>query len=225
MLIPILFQYVFGTFDLQWYMTQNLLLVYSVIFMGYFRFQTVLPASMFWLMASAMPILEYHRDPGRESTLRMIHYFTLSLNMHFISSFLPGQFSVSELFIFASLNAFYTTFGLDGLLEIEKKRFIAGCNVSNVIAFGPWYVLNMTGLCFLIIHKIFLKLDGTDPASTKKMVFAICLSLGFVLSIMMVKPFNEFEYFWDFAVKSVFYEGGVLILYMLFLLVLGSMAI
>ena len=82
--------------------------------------------------------------------------------MEGISQFLPGQFSVSELFIFCSLNAFYTTFGLDGLLEIEKKKFIAGCNVSNIIVFGPWYVLNMTGLCFVILHRFFLKADGQN---------------------------------------------------------------
>ena len=225
MLIPILFQYVFGTFDLQWYMIQNLLLVYSVIFMGYFRFQTTLGPSVFWLMASSMPILEYYREQNRETTLRIIHFLVLSLNMEGISRFLPGQFSVSELFIFCSLNAFYTTFGLDGLLEIDKKRFIAGCNVSNIIVFGPWYVLNMTALCFVIIHRFFLKADGQNTVSTKKTLFTVCLIVGFILSFMMVHPFNRFEYVWDFLVESVIKEGGAVLVYMLLVLVMGFMVI
>ena len=132
---------------------------------------------------------------------------------------------MSELFLFCSLNAFYTAFGLDGLLELEKKKFIAGCNVSNIIVFGPWYVLNMTGICFLVFHKFILSSNGPNTIQTKKILFAICFSAGLILSFVIVHPFNRLEFVWSFLVDAVFIDGGALIAYMFLSLILGFMVI
>ena len=115
-LIPFFFHWVFGTFSEDWIPIQDLFLVYMVLVLGYFRYQLIIPNQYpFWGLAAAWIIYEEFHLKGGVTKYQLTHLVTLFLQTELIPYFLPGAFSVSEFFIFATINSYYTTFCLDSV--------------------------------------------------------------------------------------------------------------
>ena len=91
---------------------------------------------------------------------QLIHFAILALSMELIPLYIPDAFSVSELFIFAAINAFFTSFCWDSVIYIEQRKYISGCNVSNIIIFTPWVFINLTGLVHIVTKKASLLLSA-----------------------------------------------------------------
>ena len=175
--IPLIFHYVLGTFNEDWAPCQNLVVAHLVMILGYFRFQTFVESPLpFWALAYA---LEGYLFWTKSITIyQIIHFVVLSLNVELIPRVLPQQFSVSEVFMYASTSAFYFSFAFDSLIYRSQRQYIAGCNISNVLIFTPWVFLNFSG----IIH--FLVGQYIGPLS---------LLFGLIVTFVSISPYNEME--------------------------------
>lgn len=120
MFIPILFHYVHGTFSEDWVPLQNLMIAYVIIFLFYFSFQTAFQkASVVWL--GAIGYLSYLTFVLNEnqSHYRLAHFIIVAMTMECTPKLIRKMFSVSELFLFAMVNAYYTSFVLDSVIYHE----------------------------------------------------------------------------------------------------------
>jgi hypothetical protein len=131
------------------------------------------------------------------------------LSIELIPAYFPDSFSVSEIFVYASINAFYTTFCWDSLIYRDQRKYISGCNISNILIFTPWVFLNFSGLIHILTKK-----------------FSIILSLlgGLVLTIASIWPLADIELFVQFIIDVIFGQIALFGL-MLFTLVTGLIAI
>jgi hypothetical protein len=127
-------------------------------------------------------IFEYYR--ASITIYQLIHFVTLSLSMELISRFLPQAFSVSELFMFSAVNAYYVSFAFDSLIYRSQRKYIAGCNISNVLIFTPWIFLNFSALIYALIGKY---------------VGLISLILGLIATFVSISPYNDSAIIWTFV--------------------------
>lgn len=213
-LVPVFFFYVFGTFNLNWMPVQNLIIVWVTILLGYSTVQNVFDATLFWTVGVLYQVYELY---AIGSPLRAIHFATLMLTMELVPRVFAKQLSVSELFIFASINAYYTHFCMESVLRKDDlNAFLPGCNISNILCFAPWLVLNFSGLL-----AYFFRLAGMRASVATS---AMALALGVVGSLVVISPFNTFEILEQF-VKEVILVDLPLIFYMFLILVMGLVAI
>jgi hypothetical protein len=141
--VPIVFFYLLGTFNLDWRPTQNLSVIYFVLLFAYTQ-TTKSSHAYLCYMVGALYMASTFTLQDR-NLLLPAHFFSVLLVMEFVPRFLPNQFSVSELFIFASINAFYVYFAFDSIERGDgSQAFLPGCNISNILCFTPWLVLNFT---------------------------------------------------------------------------------
>ena len=129
--------------------------------------------------------------------------------MEFIPRFLPRAFSVSELFMFSSINAYYFSFAFDSLIYRSQRQFISGCNISNVLIFTPWIFLNFSG----IIHAILGQYIGL-----------MSLVLGLGATFASISPYNAPEIIWTFVTEILTRESQIFG-YMAIILSAGLLAI
>lgn len=146
---------------------------------------------------------------------QVIHFISMWGNMELISRFLPNCFSVSELFIYSSINSFYVTFAYDSLIYRGQRLYIPGCNVSNVLSFTPWICLNLSGILYLVFRKVI------PNHTTSSMVSILC---GLILTFLSIYPYNEPALVFTFL-KDVVQEEIYLILYMAVTLLMGMFTI
>jgi len=85
---------------------------------------------------------------------QVIHFSILMETMELGSRYLPSCFTVSELFIISALNAYYTGFFFDSLIYKEERMLIPGDNVSNILIFAPWALLNMALLVYVPLERL-----------------------------------------------------------------------
>lgn len=213
-LVPIFFHWVMAHFDEDWAPMQNLLLCYLVISIGYLRYQTFIEtAAPFWALAILFICAQFWMKHITEN--QVIHFICMWGNMELISRFLPNCFSVSELFIYSSINSFYVTFAYDSLIFRGQRLLIAGCNVSNVLSFTPWICLNFSGILYLVFRKVI------PNHTTSSMVSILC---GLILTFLSIHPYNEPEMVFSFL-KDMVQQEIYLILYIAVTLVMGLFTI
>ena len=206
--IPLIFHYVLGTFNEDWAPCQNLVLAHIVIFLGYFRFQNFVESSLpFWALAYTLQIYLFWTKAI--TIYQFIHFVVLTLNIEIIPRVLPKQFSVSELFMYSSTNAFYFSFAFDSLIYRSQRQYIAGCNISNVLIFTPWVFLNFSGLIHVLIGKY---------------VGVLSLFLGLIVTFVSISPYNEIEIIFTFL-KEVLTKEIEIFGYMAIVLALGFLVI
>jgi hypothetical protein len=110
---------------------------------------------------------------------RLIHFLVLMLSMEVLPRAFKQQFSVAELFIFAVINAYYTYFFADSIIRKYNLKYIPGCNISNILCFFPWAVLNTTILLGFVYNKIVLRKLALAEA-VGVLVVSIAISLVFI---------------------------------------------
>lgn len=121
---------------------------------------------------------------------------------------------MSEFLIFATINSYYTTFCLDSIIYRDKRTYIAGCNISNVLVFTPWLFMNIAGLSYALYGWFFAKNVG------KGMALLVCLGSGVLGTFILIAPYNEFSMFYQF-VFEILVQDMSLIIYMALVLVIG----
>ena len=92
---------------------------------------------------------------------------------------------MSEFFIFATINSYYTTFCLDSVIYREQRTYIPGCNISNVLVFTPWLFMNIAGLSYAIFGWFFAK------NVSKIMALLVCVGSGLIGTFLVISPFND----------------------------------
>jgi hypothetical protein len=127
--------------------------------------------------------------------------------MEIIPRFLPQAFSVSELFLFSAVNAYYFSFAFDSLIYRAQRQYISGCNISNVLSFTPWIFLNFSGLIFTVTGM---------PI--------ISLAAGMIATVASISPYNEPGLLWTFLCEILKNDVPVL-LYMAIVLAAGALLI
>lgn len=145
-----------------------------------------------------------------------MHYTVLLVGFTQIPRHFPGQFSVSEVFIFAAINSFFLCFAFDGLINEEVKRYRAGCNISNILAFTPWMFLNFAGLVCLCSNLCCRRFP--------KFVFLISCTFGVALTYAYITPFNTAD-IWIQFINDVIIDNMALFGYMALTLMMGLLVL
>jgi len=139
------------------------------------------------------------------------------LTVELVPRHIQKQFTVAELFVFASINAFFLYFEFD---SIEKKdainMYLPGCNISNILIFTPWLALNLMGLIQCLLSVTGLQM------TVKSSLLTFVTGMG--LTFVTVSPFNDFEMLKEF-IKIVIVPDLALIFYMLLMLSFGLIGI
>ena len=118
--VPMFFFYTFGTFNLDWIPLENAIIAYFIMGLCYFRLVTITDQAWFlWLSVIAYQTYKalFSKDDG--TWYRLANFATLAFTMEAVPSFFRGQFSVGELFVFASINAYYVAFCLDSVIYAD----------------------------------------------------------------------------------------------------------
>ena len=127
------------------------------------------------------------------SWYQLIHFTALVLPIELIPNYFKGQFTVSELFIFASMNAQCVSFCIDSVIYRHLRTNISGCNITNTVIFAPWVVLNFAGLSACAVDYVF-KLFGVGyNAASKKIVFIASLLMGLVAAFILLQPYSQVD--------------------------------
>jgi len=208
-----LFHYVHGTFSEDWVPLQNLMVAYAIIFLFYFSFQTAFQkASVVWLGAVGyMCYLTFVLNEN-QSHYRLAHFIILAITMECTPKLIRKMFSVSELFLFAMVNAYYTSFVLDSVIYHEQRKFISGCNITNSIIFSPWVLFNCVCFSLYLLHCLGFR--------NKPMILIVSSTFGIASFWVLMRPYNAFEIF-SSILYSTFMKNIATIVYMGFILILG----
>ena len=99
--------------------------------------------------------------------------------MDLFVKFLPGTLTMSEMFNFLSLNAYYLTFAIDSFLNRDRRLYIAGNNTHNIFIFSPWVVLNLS----LVLAFVFSKFLRMNKVFTAFASFTTAFGLTFTYLI------------------------------------------
>ena len=138
------------------------------------------------------------------------------MTMECTPKYIRKMFSVSELFLFATVNAYYTSFVLDSVIYHEQRKFISGCNITNSIIFSPWVLFNC--VCFSIYLLLCLGIRN------KPIVLFVSSAAGMASFWFLMRPYNAFEIFSTTLYQTVI-KNITTIVYMGFILFLGMFMI
>lgn len=135
------------------------------------------------------------------------------------SRFLPSSFSVSELFLFATLNAYYTGFFIDSALYRDQRSEVD--NVTNMLVFSPWAFANFLALFNLPLACLE---DRYVFRFTNGFKAFITTSFSVYMVYWFLAPDNDMATLTAFA-KHVIVEQLPLFFFMLVVLLMGMLLI
>lgn len=142
---------------------------------------------------------------------REIHYIILILSFITISRSFRGQFSVSELFMFCSVNAYFLTFIFRQSYSDKDIR------LNNMIVFIPWVYFNITGLIGYI-SNIIIPFSSAKTKYISSMLIAAIILGGYLF--VNISTITLMGFINDVVIKDLF-----LLCYMIFFIPLGLFAI
>lgn len=191
--IPIFFFYTFGTFNLDWVPLENALIAYAIVAFAYFRFVTIFDrAWLLWLAVIGYFSYKAFFTTESGSWYRLANFVPLAFTMEAVPSFFRGQFCVGELFVLATINAYYVSFCLDSVIYQNQREFIAGCNITNLVSFSPWLFLNLSGVIAYVMGQIY-RVVGPIGGHDVHVALGMVLSAvgGFGLTLVCLGQFGS----------------------------------
>lgn len=164
--VPFFFFYTFGTFNLDWIPLENAIISYLIIAVCYFRFVTITDnAWFFWIAVTAYLTYKAVFTTEDGTWYRLVSFVALAFPMEAVPSLFRRQFTVGELFVLANINSYYVSYCLDSVIYADQRKFISGCNITNLVSFSPWLFLNLSSAIAYVLFKIRTWMMGPNAGS------------------------------------------------------------
>lgn len=143
-----------------------------------------LPCFVVWPGVVCILLYQEYVSPDPIKWARVIHFATFALNMELVPRIFKKQFTVSELFVYSSISAYYTYFFADSVIRKHSLAYIPGCNISNILAFYPWAVLNLALVLGFVCYSI--KRQPLSPVQSYVVLLAAIAG-----ALAMISPYND----------------------------------